>query len=225
LEFGLIRIIRRFVKRLLIFAAVVGLITTGFTNGDSLSDAAKSWGDIIGSDPDFHPDLDDPETQLYIKSKAVSSGYLDKTDLDRYVLIATDEAKKARRALQTAPTVNPDVKYLVTTTPEAVIATTLVPVAETLPMTNVLPAITSNRWSGDALIVSGTLTNASTVPVLIKGIDAKGFDQNQKMIARGSDFTVVHNDLAPGEVVNFKVALKDGTKQVKFVEVLPSGSQ
>jgi hypothetical protein len=40
----------------------------------------------------------------------------------------------------------------------------------------------------------------------------------------GSDFTIVHNDLAPGEVLNFKVALKDATKQVKFLKVLPSWS-
>jgi hypothetical protein len=29
------------------------------------------------------------------------------------------------------------------------------------------------------------------------------------MITSGSDFTIVHNDLAPGEVVNLKVALKE----------------
>jgi hypothetical protein len=37
-----------------------------------------------------------------------------------------------------------------------------------------------------------------------------------------SSFTIVHNDLAPGEVVNFKVALKDDAKKVKFVQVLPT---
>jgi hypothetical protein len=88
----------------------------------------------------------------------------------------------------------------------------------------VVSEITSNRWSGDALIVSGTLTNTSAVAVLITGIDAKGFNQDQKMVIEGSDFTIVHDDLAPGEVVNFKIALKDGTKQVKFVKVLPSWS-
>jgi hypothetical protein len=51
-----------------------------------------------------------------------------------------------------------------------------------------------------------------------------GFDQDQKVVVGGSDYTIVHNNLAPGEVVNFKVALKDGTKQVKFVKVLPSWS-
>ena len=85
-------------------------------------------------------------------------------------------------------------------------------------------AITGNRWTPDALIVSGTLTNTSSVAVLITGINAKGFNQDQKMVSEGSDFTIVQNDLAPGEVVNFKVALKDGTKQVKFVTVLPSWS-
>jgi len=48
----------------------------------------------------------------------------------------------------------------------------------------------------------------------VTGIDAKGFNQVQKLVIEGSAFTIVHNDLAPGEVVNFKVALKDGTKQV-----------
>ena len=97
------------------------------------------------------------------------------------------------------------------------------PVIE-LPPTNVISAITGNRWTPDALIVSGTLTNTSTVAVQITGMDAIAFDEHQKMVTRSSDFTIVHNDLAPGEVVNFKVSLKDGTKQVKFVKVLPSWS-
>jgi hypothetical protein len=86
----------------------------------------------------------------------------------------------------------------------------------------VVPSITGNRWTPDALIVSGTLTNTSAVAVKITGIDAKGFNESQKMVIGGSDFTIVHNDLAPGETVNFKVALKDTTKQVKFVKVTPS---
>ena len=60
--------------------------------------------------------------------------------------------------------------------------------------------------------------------VLITGIGAKGFNQDQKLVIEGSDFTIVHNDLAPGQVVKFKIALKDDTKQVKFVKVLPSWS-
>jgi hypothetical protein len=55
-----------------------------------------------------------------------------------------------------------------------------------------------------------------------RGIDAMGFNQDQKMVSEGSNFTIVHNDLAPGAVVKFNVALKDGTKQVKFVKVVPS---
>jgi len=93
--------------------------------------------------------------------------------------------------------------------------------AVALPTTNVVSAITKNRWTADSLIISGTLTNKSTVAVLIKGVEAKGFDQNQKMVGEGSDFTIVHDDLAPGEVVNFKVALEDKTKQIKFVKVTP----
>jgi hypothetical protein len=88
--------------------------------------------------------------------------------------------------------------------------------------TNVVSAITGNRWTSEALVVSGTLTNRSTVEVQITGIDAKGFNQDQEMITSGSDFTIVHNDLLPGEVVNFKVALKDDTKLVRFVKVLPT---
>jgi hypothetical protein len=98
-------------------------------------------------------------------------------------------------------------------------ASTIVP-----PLTNVVSAITGNRWTPDALIVSGTLTNTSRAAVLITGINAKGFNQDQKMVSEGSDFTIARNNLAPGEVVNFKVALRDGTKQVKFVKVVPAWS-
>ena len=111
-----------------------------------------------------------------------------------------------------------------TATPESQVAQSPTPVAQALAATNVVSAITKNRWTADSLIVTGTLTNASTVAVLITGIDASGFDQDQKMVSRGSDFTIFRNDLAPGEVVNFKVALKDTAKQVKFVRVMPSWS-
>ncbi len=56
---------------------------------------------------------------------------------------------------------------------------------EAVPSTNVVSAITGNRWTSDALIVSGTLTNTSTVAVLITGIDAKGFNQHQKVVVGG----------------------------------------
>jgi hypothetical protein len=113
-----------------------------------------------------------------------------------------------------------DASTTTSTAPESTAAPTP---AESIP-TNVISAITGNRWTPDALIVSGTLTNTSTVVVLITGIDAKGFNQDQKMVIEGSDFTIVHNDLAPGETVKFKVALKDDAKQVRFVKVLPSWS-
>jgi hypothetical protein len=106
-------------------------------------------------------------------------------------------------------------------TPEPTSTGTVTP-SETSPVTNVVSAITGNRWTTDALIVSGTLTNTSAVAVQIRDIDAVGFNKDQKMVTRGSDFTIFHNDLAPGEVVNFKVALKDDSKQVKFVKVLPT---
>lgn len=98
------------------------------------------------------------------------------------------------------------------------------PVPEPIPRTSVDSAITGNQWTPNALIVSGTLTNLSTIPIQITGIDAEGFNQDQTSVARGSDFTIGHNHLAPGEVVKFKVALKDDKKQVKFVKVLPSWS-
>jgi hypothetical protein len=99
-----------------------------------------------------------------------------------------------------------------------------VPVAETRPVTNVVSAITKNRWTADSLIVSGTLTNSSAIAVQITGMDARGFDEHQEMITGGSDYTITNNELAPGETVNFKVALKDDAKKVKFVRVLPSWS-
>jgi hypothetical protein len=100
--------------------------------------------------------------------------------------------------------------------------TAAAPTSTSSTVTNVVSAITKNRWTTDSLIVSGTLTNTSTVAVSITGIDARGFNQDQKMVTRGSDFTIFHNDLAPGEIVNFKVALKDDAKKVKFVQVMPT---
>jgi uncharacterized surface anchored protein len=90
-----------------------------------------------------------------------------------------------------------------------------------MPSASVVSAITDNRWSGDALIVSGTLTNTNAVPVRIANLSTAGFDKDQKMVVAGSDYTIIYNDLAPGETVNFKVALKDGAKQIRFVKVTP----
>jgi hypothetical protein len=87
---------------------------------------------------------------------------------------------------------------------------------------NFTPLIPLRSYSSNSDSRRSRDTSTSAVAVLITGIDAKGFNQDQKMVIEGSDFTIVHNDLAPGEVVNFKLALRDGTKQVKFVKVLPS---
>jgi hypothetical protein len=86
---------------------------------------------------------------------------------------------------------------------------------------SVVSAINSNRWTANALIVTGTLTNTNAVPVRITKISATGFNKNKKAVIDGSDFTIMHNDLAPGETVKFKVALKDYAKQLKFVKVTP----
>ena len=92
---------------------------------------------------------------------------------------------------------------------------------EMLPPASVVSTINSNRWTTTALIVAGTLTNRNAVPVRITKISATGFNKNKKAVIEGSDFTIMHNELAPGETVNFEVALKDDAKQVKFVRVTP----
>jgi hypothetical protein len=92
---------------------------------------------------------------------------------------------------------------------------------EMLPPKNVVSVINSNRWTASALIVTGSLTNTNAVPVRITKISATGFNKNKKAVIDGSDFTIVHDELAPGETVNFKVALKDDAKQVRFVKVTP----
>jgi hypothetical protein len=139
--------------------------------------------------------------------------YLAKLHGATMLIIGTGEYFDTMNAAKDAGTAAP-------TAPESVAAPTP---AGSLP-TNVVSVITGNRWTSDSLIVSGTLTNTSTVAVKITGIDANGFSQDKKVIVRGSDYTIVHNDLAPGEAVNFKIALKDNTKQVKFVKVAPSWS-
>jgi hypothetical protein len=102
-------------------------------------------------------------------------------------------------------------------------ASTPAPVSsmEMLPPKNVVSAINGNRWTANALIVTGTLTNTNAVPVRITKISATGFNKNKKAVIEGSDFTIMHDELAPGETVNFKVALKDDAKQVKFLKVTP----
>jgi hypothetical protein len=118
-----------------------------------------------------------------------------------------------------APTPQPTVAAA--STPERTVTAASIPAFEMIRSTSMVSAITSNRWSGDALIVSGTLKNTNAVPVRIENLSATGFDKNRKRVIEGSDYTIVHHDLAAGETVNFKVTLKDGTKQIRFVKVTP----
>jgi hypothetical protein len=120
-----------------------------------------------------------------------------------------------------APASTPEPTVAPANTPEPTVTAASIPAFEMIRSTSMVSAITSNRWSGDALIVSGTLQNTNAVPVRIENLSATGFDKNQKRVIEGSDYTIVHNDLAAGETVNFKVELKDGTKQIKFVKVTP----
>jgi hypothetical protein len=106
-------------------------------------------------------------------------------------------------------------------TPEPTVAAASIPAIEMFRSTNVVSAVTSNQWSGDTLIVLGTLRNTNAVTVRIENLSAAGFDKNQKRVIEGSDYTVVHNDLAAGESVNFQLSLTDGTKQIRFVKVTP----
>ena len=117
------------------------------------------------------------------------------------------------------PAYTPEPAVAAASIPEPTVAAASVPASETIPSTSMVSAITSNRWSGDALIVSGTLKNTNAVPVRIANLSATGFDKNQTMVIEGSDYTIVHNDLAAGETVNFQASLKDGTKQIRFVKV------
>jgi hypothetical protein len=106
-------------------------------------------------------------------------------------------------------------------TPQPTVTAASIPAFEMIHSTSMVSAITSNRWSGDELIVSGTLKNTNAVPVRIENLSATGFDKDQKRVIEGSDYTMVHNDLAAGETVRFEVKLKDGAKQIKFIKVTP----
>ena len=135
------------------------------------------------------------------------------------VVAPTSTPKPTVTAVNTANTPEPTIAAA--STPERTVTAASIPAFEMIRPTSMVSAITSNRWSGDALIVSGTLKNTNAVPVRIESLSATGFDKNQKRVIEGSDYTILHNDLAAGETVNFKVALKDGTKQIKFVKVTP----
>jgi hypothetical protein len=225
---GIVRQSIYFMKMLaLILIAALGLITAHADidtyQSKLLAMSSENAGDLIGTNPEGYPNIEDSKTELYLRTDAISGGYTVQADIDTYVSIAIAEAKKARTALQnntpnthiwSKPEVSPG--PLVATSPAPIVVTTT-----KIPSTTVVYAITGNRWSGDALIVSGTLKNTNALPVLIENISATGFDKNQNTVIAGSDYTIVHNDLAPGETVNFKMALKDATRQIKFVKVSP----
>jgi hypothetical protein len=120
-----------------------------------------------------------------------------------------------------APASNPEPTIAAASTPEPTVVDASAPALEMLLSTSVVSAVTSNQWSGDALIVLGTLKNTNAVPVRIENLSAAGFDKDQKRVTEGSDYTIVHNDLAAGETVNFQVSLTDGTKQIRFVKLTP----
>jgi hypothetical protein len=87
---------------------------------------------------------------------------------------------------------------------------------------------TNNRWTAEkVLIATGTLTNTNTVPVTVTRIIATGFDKQQNVVAGGagfpqeSSYTIVNNEIAAGATVNFKVALSDAKKVIRFVKAIP----
>jgi hypothetical protein len=115
----------------------------------------------------------------------------------------------------------PEPTVAVASTPEGIVTAASIPASEIIRSTSMVSAITSNRWSGDALIVSGTLKNTNAVSVRIANLSATGFDKDRKKVIEGSDYTIVHNDLAAGETIYFEMALKDARRQIKFVKVTP----
>jgi hypothetical protein len=119
------------------------------------------------------------------------------------------------------PAIIPEPTIAAASIPEPTVIAASIPALEMFPSKKVVSAITSNQWSGDVLIVLGTLKNTNAVPVRIENLSAAGFDKDQKSVIEGSDYTVVHHDLAAGETVNFQVSLKDGTKQIRFVKLTP----
>jgi hypothetical protein len=87
---------------------------------------------------------------------------------------------------------------------------------------------TNNRWTAEkVLIATGTLTNTNRVPVTVSRIIATGFDKQQNVVAGGagfpqeSSYTIGNSEIAAGATVNFKVALGDARKVIRFVRAIP----
>jgi hypothetical protein len=215
-------------------------------------DFGKNWGvtstsdikiDLVALTPQEERDMDNFNTKA-IFSKIMCVGHAQKTrsvaftvpGIERF--FDTSPRNIVEKSVKEGPTgyAGLDSRPLADATTWTAKATTT-PIAEAtkspapnptqypITPTNVISAITGDRWTSESLIVSGTLTNSSAVAVQITGIDAIGFNKDQKIVTRGSDFTIFNSDMAPGEVVNFKVELKDDAKQVKFVQVFPTWTQ
>ena len=74
----------------------------------------------------------------------------------------------------------PEPTVAAASTPDHTVTAASSPAFEIIRSTSMVSAITSNRWSGDALIVSGTLKNTNAVPVRIENLSATGFDRSTK---------------------------------------------
>jgi hypothetical protein len=93
--------------------------------------------------------------------------------------------------------------------------------------------ITGNRWESydtmdsghltksTKLFVSGTLTNTSTVLVTVTKMSANGYSKDRIGVADGSDYTIGNAEIAPTEIVKFKMVLADAKKAVRFLVVTP----
>src|SRR5260370_9940698 len=67
--------------------------------------------------------------------------------------------------------------------------------------------ITSNRWASDTLLVSGSVSNPNGWP-----IEFNGFDKNQQMVTRNTDYKIEPDG-------TFQATLSDAKREIKFVKV------
>ena len=212
-------------KKLPIFAVVASsTIAVTVAKADDLKSDLESraiWhGDMEGARHTLQ-EIKSREAAGDYRRDAVALGYTTEAEIAEFSRIEAQEARKAcaRVGVRAAPPAAPEVKAPPTA---AAAARSPVAVVKMVPSASVVSAITGNRWNGDTLIVSGTLTNTNAVPVRVANLSTAGFDKDQKVVIAGSDYTIIHNDLTPGETVDFKAALKDGAKQIRFVKVTPN---
>ena len=99
--------------------------------------------------------------------------------------------------------------------------------SNTDPATKLVVQLTDNHWTADRLlIVTGTLTNTSAVPVTITKIIATGFDKQRNVVpGEGSSpeasYTIRDAEIAAGAATDFEVALSDAKKVIRFVKTTP----